>query len=130
MSKFHVGDRVRVSAEGDFFEGYVGEVVFARPDGTYVVRLDGGEFSFGEEELRPADIKPQDDVVDHPAHYTQYKGFEVIDITENFNFNRGCVLKYVMRAGLKDPAKEIEDLKKAAWYIDREINRLQNGDSA
>lgn len=130
MSKFHADDRVRVSVEGDFFEGYVGDVVFARPDGIYVVRLDGEEFSFGEEELRPADIKPQDDVVDHPSHYTQYKGVEVIQLTEQMNFNRGNAVKYIARAGLKDPAKEIEDLKKSRWYIDREINRLQSGDSA
>ncbi|MBM4686229.1 DUF3310 domain-containing protein [Rhodococcus hoagii] len=49
-----------------------------------------------------------------------------MDITENLNFNRGNAIKYAARAGAKDPAKELEDLHKAKWYIDREISRLEN----
>ena len=64
------------------------------------------------------------DVVNHPAHYTAYP-VEVIDLTEHMNFNRGNAVKYIARAGLKDPAKEIEDLMKARWYVDREITRLE-----
>lgn len=41
------------------------------------------------------------------------------------NFNRGNAVKYIARAGLKDPDKEVEDLKKAAWYINREISRIK-----
>lgn len=65
------------------------------------------------------------DMVNHPPHYTAYKGLEVIDLTEQLNFNRGNAVKYICRAGLKndDPT---EDLKKAAWYINREIQRLQS----
>jgi len=66
------------------------------------------------------------DNVNHPAHYNQYKGFEVIDITEQMNFNLGNVVKYVMRAGFKDPEKTVEDLEKARWYLDKEINRLKD----
>lgn len=64
------------------------------------------------------------DPVDHPAHYNAYQGLEVIDLTEQLNFSRGNAVKYICRAGLKASAPEIEDLKKARWYIDREIQRL------
>ena len=66
------------------------------------------------------------DNVNHPAHYTDGK-IEVIDFIEdkNLNYHRGNAVKYIARAGKKDPAKEIEDLQKASWYINREIDRLQ-----
>lgn len=67
------------------------------------------------------------DAVRHPAHYTTGK-IEVIDFIEDkmLNYHRGNAVKYIVRAGRKDPAKEIEDLQKAAWYIDREIRRLES----
>ena len=66
------------------------------------------------------------DAVNNPKHYTEFSnGAEVIDITENLNFNRGNAVKYLARAGAKDPAKTIEDLRKAAWYVAREIERLK-----
>ena len=64
------------------------------------------------------------DPVNHPSHYTAYP-VEVIRLTAWMNFCRGNAVKYIARAGLKDPAKEIEDLKKAAWYINYEIDRLE-----
>ena len=62
-------------------------------------------------------------LVDHPAHYNQHPaGVECIDIIEHFNFNVGSAMKYLWCAGLKgDP---MEDLEKAAWYVQREINRI------
>ena len=77
--------------------------------------------SEGEREHR--DIN---DSVSHPAHYTDGK-IEVIDFIEDkgLNFHRGNAVKYIARAGKKDPTKEIEDLKKARWYLDREINRME-----
>lgn len=82
-------------------------------------------------------MKPQikAERVDHPDHYTWLKekcGIEVIDITRHFNFCRGNALKYLLRAGHKDEAsisavdKEIEDLRKAMWYIKDEIMTLEN----
>jgi len=68
-----------------------------------------------------------EDNVNHPSHYTAYKGLEVIDLTEQMNFNRGNAVKYICRAGFKDKSKEIEDLAKARWYIEREIARLIDG---
>ena len=64
------------------------------------------------------------DAVHHPSHYTAYP-VEVIDLTEHMNFNRGNAVKCIARAGLKDKAKEAEDLEKARWYISRELDRLK-----
>ena len=66
------------------------------------------------------------DIVNHPSHYTDGK-IEVIDFIEDkgLNFHRGNAVKYIARAGKKDPTKEIEDLKKAEKYINREIQRLE-----
>lgn len=72
----------------------------------------------------------KNDAVNHPPHYTDGK-IEVIAFIEDkgLNFHRGNAVKYISRAGKKDPAKEVEDLKKARWYIDREIRRLEGGES-
>ena len=60
--------------------------------------------------------------VNHPKHYTDHpSGIECIQITEHMGFNLGNAVKYIWRCDLKKDA--IEDLKKAAWYIQREINR-------
>lgn len=60
--------------------------------------------------------------VDHPDHYNQHpSGVECITITEHMNFNLGNVIKYVWRADEK--GHDIEDLCKAAWYLEREIQR-------
>jgi hypothetical protein len=66
------------------------------------------------------------DSVNNPAHYTDGK-IEVIEFIEDkkFNFNLGNAVKYISRAGKKDPAKHIEDLKKAKWYLEREISNLE-----
>lgn len=68
---------------------------------------------------------PQNDPVNHPSHYTDGK-IEVIDFIEDkaLGFNLGNSVKYIARAGKKDPTKTIEDLRKAQWYLSREINRL------
>jgi hypothetical protein len=67
------------------------------------------------------------DPVNHPKHYTSHpSGVECIEVTEHFNFNKGNAIKYIWRSS--DKGKEVEDLRKARWYIDREIARLLNGD--
>lgn len=70
--------------------------------------------------------------VNHPSHYHSNSGIEVIDAIEawNLNFSRGNAIKYIARASYKDPDKEIEDLEKARWYIDREIQRLSTTKNA
>ena len=63
-----------------------------------------------------------EDVVNHPKHYSSHpSGIEVIQITEHLNFCMGNVIKYVLRADYK--GKPIEDLRKAEWYLKREIAR-------
>ena len=63
------------------------------------------------------------DHVNHPSHYTAHpSGVECVQITEHMNFCLGNAMKYLWRAGLKGDA--VEDLKKAKWYIEREISRL------
>lgn len=63
------------------------------------------------------------DQVNHPKHYVSHpSGVECIEITEHMNFNLGNAIKYIWRASLK--GKEIEDLRKARWYVEREIQRL------
>lgn len=62
----------------------------------------------------------------NPNHYrTHPSGIEAIQITEHMNFCLGNAVKYIWRSGLKGDA--IEDLKKARWYLDREIARLGGG---
>ena len=64
------------------------------------------------------------DEVNHPSHYTAHpSGVECIKITEHMGFNLGNAIKYVWRADLKGNA--VQDLKKAAWYIEREIKRRE-----
>lgn len=62
------------------------------------------------------------DAVDHPAHY-KARGIEAIDVIEAFglNFRLGNTVKYILRAGRKGAT--VEDLKKARWYLDREIEK-------
>ena len=64
------------------------------------------------------------DPVDHPVHYTSHaSGIEVIQITEHMGFCLGNAVKYILRCDLKGNA--IEDLKKARWYLDREIAKRE-----
>ena len=63
---------------------------------------------------------PKGDPVNHPDHYTQYP-VEVIEITELLNFNVGNAVKYLLRHDYK--GNPIQDLEKAAWYVQREIQR-------
>lgn len=63
------------------------------------------------------------DPINHPRHYTQHpSGVECIQITRHMNFNVGNAIKYLWRHSEKNG---IEDLKKARWYIDDEIKRLE-----
>ena len=64
--------------------------------------------------------------VNHPSHYNAGR-IEVIDFIEdqNLNFNLGNAVKYISRAGKKDPKKFREDLEKAIWYLNRELKRVK-----
>ena len=71
-------------------------------------------------------VRISGDPVHHPAHYTFGK-IEVLDAIEDWglDYHRGNVVKYMVRAGKKDPDKMIEDLRKARFYIDRLIKLKQ-----
>lgn len=75
-------------------------------------------------------MNEDDKAVDHPKHYTKHpSGVECIDITEHFDFCLGNAIKYIWRAGEKNADTEIEDLKKARWYISRKIEKLEEKQS-
>lgn len=62
--------------------------------------------------------------INHPKHYNSHpSGVECIDIVEHFGFNLGSAIKYIWRNGLKPSETSEEDLKKAIWFIKREIKR-------
>lgn len=71
-------------------------------------------------------LRKQPDPVNHPPHYVFGK-FEVIDVIEDWGlgFSLGNAVKYIARAGRKDPERTLEDLQKARWYLEREIARLE-----
>ncbi len=69
-----------------------------------------------------SDTRKEKSKVDHPRHYNAHpSGIECIDVVEHMNFCIGNAIKYLWRADLKGDA--LEDLKKACWYIEREIER-------
>lgn len=77
-------------------------------------------------------LEAKSDPVNHPAHYTSDpSGVECIQITRHRSFNIGNAIKYLWRAGLKESmgqaarAKHVEDLRKAIFYINDEIERIQ-----
>ena len=71
-------------------------------------------------------------LIDHPPHYAvNPTGIECIQVTEHMNFNLGNAFKYIWRVmfGQKQGAKHTDDLKKAIWYLEREIARREKNDS-
>jgi hypothetical protein len=73
-------------------------------------------------------IKKLGELVDHPVHYggkeNMYEAIKVIDAW-GLGFHLGNVIKYISRAGKKDPKTLIQDLKKAAWYLEKYIEKLE-----
>lgn len=70
---------------------------------------------------------PDNDPVNHPSHYQSKSGLESIQVIEAFDlgFCLGNAIKYILRAGKKDKGKEIEDLDKAIWYLQRRIEGIK-----
>lgn len=66
------------------------------------------------------------DQVNHPTHYNAGR-IEVIEAIEDWklNYHRGNAIKYIARAGKKHPDREAEDLEKAIWYLNREVELLR-----
>lgn len=75
-----------------------------------------------------ADAANAREAVNHPAHYNAHpSGVECITVVEHFPFNIGNAIKYLWRA---DHKNGLEDLRKAAWYVQREIERLERGEAS
>lgn len=71
------------------------------------------------------------DPVNHPSHYTTHpSGIECIAVTRHMNFNLGNAVKYIWRAGLKDQATTAQDLNKAIWYLQDELEKIHNTELA
>ena len=67
------------------------------------------------------------DMVNHPSHYTSHpSGIECIDVTQHMNFCLGNAMKYIWRSGMK--GSRVEDLQKAIWYLNKEIERISKED--
>lgn len=109
----------RVTRSGPWFNVY-----FKEPEKAMSQVSEGLPFMLADAGFDFSSLStPPSDPVNHPTHYTSHpSGVECITITEHMNFNVGNAMKYLWRAGLK--ADQIEDLKKAAFYIDREIKRI------
>ena len=72
--------------------------------------------------------KKQSEMVDHPQHYNSHpSGIECIDVVRHHNFNVGSAIKYLWRQGLKDGNPATQDIKKAIWYLQDELRRLEEG---
>jgi len=71
-------------------------------------------------------LNNEDDPVNHPSHYTD-GGIETLDfiLAKKLDFLLGQVIKYVSRAGKKDPGKELQDLEKAEFYLKRKIELMK-----
>lgn len=71
----------------------------------------------------------ENESINHPEHYGGDNTYEAIKVIEAWDLDKcfylGNVVKYISRAGKKDKLKEIEDLKKALWYLDRKIKTLE-----
>jgi uncharacterized protein DUF3310 len=74
---------------------------------------------------RAADQILKEELINNPSHYQSESGMEAIDVIEAFdlNFNLGNCIKYILRAGKKED--ELQDLKKALWYIKRQIKNIE-----
>lgn len=127
--KYEVGDRVSVpaGANGAMMDGLI-QTVDPYTDYPYHIGFDAGRMWWAaESEIVP--LEPlRNDAVHSPAHYvTPGYPFEVIDAIEawGLNYRLGAVVKYVARHARK--GKPLEDLRKARWYLDREISKMEAG---
>jgi hypothetical protein len=134
--KYKVGDKVKIREDlivgklyddNEFVEEMVpwgGQVATIAHCTEYGYLLEGDDnWYWSDEMFEGLASEVSNDTVNHPAHYTQGK-IECIDFIEDkrLGYHLGNACKYIVRCQLKNGGKNrIEDLKKAAWYIDRQI---------
>lgn len=130
MDDFKVGDRVHLVGDGEWpgWPGVsrFGVVVEVTPEWVFVDHdapsAADRQQHCGWRRWSLEMVESAPDPVNHPAHYTQYP-VEVIEITKHLDFPRGNVVKYVTRSPHK--GSEVEDLKKARWYLDLAIEMAE-----
>ena len=90
-------------------------------------------FTYNLDTKNSTSSETKEDMVNHPPHYTKHpSGVECIDITMHYDFCIGNAIKYLWRSGLKQEEgisnkdKEIEDINKAIWYLQKKIEILKN----
>lgn len=98
------------------------------PEGCASAYPNGDCSNWNGAYLKPF-VEPESGAVDHPAHYGGDTTYEVIKVAEAWGLDKDAylfnVVKYVARAGKKDAAKELEDLKKGLFYYQRRIKQLE-----
>lgn len=106
------------------------EKPWERPDRPFLRRKEAvsSDFSYPGSDTAASSVKEKpEEAVNHPAHYggvdDPYEAIKVIEAW-NLGFCLGNTIKYISRAGRKDKSKIVEDLRKAAWYLNREIERI------
>ena len=139
---FKIGDRFKNKLTGEL------GTITAKMQFTYHIKYDGtptGKYFatsvFWAEDILEklpeikmsealAMLEPKPDAVTRPQHYNQGK-IEVIEFIEDkkLNYHKGNAIKYISRAGIKNKDKEIEDLRKAIWYLEREIATIEASNS-
>ncbi|MET9816904.1 DUF3310 domain-containing protein [Streptomyces sp. NPDC006355] len=128
--KFDNDEHLGLCTEDELEFEHIYDALSAKPDVQIFGDEESGKFVIDMSESQGIFLDAvkvdsrDDDVVNHPSHYTSHpSGIECIQVTEHMNFNLGNATKYVWRAGLKSN-NPIQDLQKARWYIEREIQRL------
>jgi hypothetical protein len=119
---------VRGSDHGGAHRGAGDDVVPELPDrdGLRAGRALSTRATERTERAKTAEESKMSEAVNHPKHYNAHpSGVECIQVVEHMTFNVGNAIKYLWRAGLKGSAPLLEDLKKARWYLDREIQRVE-----
>jgi hypothetical protein len=141
-SKFKIGDNV-ICIDPDFSGNLntkdiytVRAITTSKETGEYFIYIGDDVFDYylenrfqlfeSIEKQNTKLLKKVKEQVNNPDHYQNDK-FEVIEVIEAYKlgFNLGNCIKYVLRAGKKDPTKTIQDIEKAIWYLNREIKNIQ-----
>ena len=134
MREIKIGDKYLCDSDewSDFTKGNIYVVEELRINGLLFIDDNKNLNYVHKDDLRTDfkdlqqlnDIKVNCEIV--PNHYDNKKGYDVIDISKHYglNFNRGNIVKYICRAGKKD--NELQDLKKALDYLQREIKYIEN----
>lgn len=134
MREIKIGDKYLCNNHewDNFTKGNIYEAKEIMNNGISFIDNDKNLYYVDKDDLR-ADFKDLQQVngikVNYeivPNHYDNKQGYDVIDISKHYglNFNRGNVVKYICRAGKKD--NELQDLKKALDYLQREIKFIEN----